>query len=147
MLTCAKMLLMKTHKLHLAGCVILDERGRVLLLHRRATIRDQWETPGGKIEDGENPRTAADREVEEEIGVKVMIIKRLGHKDFVEDDFVMGYTWYLAQIMSGDLKILEKDTFDGLRYFSWSELDEMKDKLSANTHNLVEAYISGEIKL
>jgi len=82
---------MKVHKLHLAGCVILDDKGKVLLLHRNTPARVQWETPGGKIDSGETPKECAIREIKEELGVNVKIIKQLGHKDFVEDDYVMGY--------------------------------------------------------
>jgi len=62
-------------KLQLAGCVILDEKGRVLLLHRETSKRVQWETPGGKVEPGESEKQAAVREVKEELGVDVKILK------------------------------------------------------------------------
>ncbi|MEU0518898.1 NUDIX hydrolase [Streptosporangium sp. NPDC006007] len=53
-----------------AGAVVTDERRRVLLIWRHRFITDSWgwEIPIGKIEDGEEPATAAAREVEEETG-------------------------------------------------------------------------------
>ena len=53
-----------------AGAVVTDERRRVLLIWRHRFITDSWgwEIPLGKIEDGEEPATAAAREVEEETG-------------------------------------------------------------------------------
>ena len=59
----------------------------------------------------------------------------------------MTYTWYLAKIKNGEPAILEKDKFDDLKYFSWNELLGMRNKLSANTHNLAEVYFSKQIKL
>ncbi|MDR7277737.1 NUDIX hydrolase [Catenuloplanes atrovinosus] len=73
------------NRLVLAGCVITDAGGRILLLHRRTAGRVQWEIPGGKIDAGEDARAAAVREVREEVGVDVVIVRRLGEKSFEED--------------------------------------------------------------
>lgn len=53
-----------------AGAVVIDERERVLLIWRHRFITDSWgwEIPFGRIEEGEEPATAATREVEEETG-------------------------------------------------------------------------------
>ena len=138
---------MQYKKLHLARCVILNENGELLLLHRNTSIRKQWETPGGKIENDEDAQKAAEREIEEELGVEIEIVKKLGKRDFIEDKYVMTYTWYQAKVLSGELKIMETEKFDDLKYFSWKKLQDMKDQLSPNTHNLVEAYFSNNIQL
>ena len=138
---------MKKDKLQLAGCVILNEKGEILLLHRNTAVRKQWEIPGGKIENGETNKGAAIREIGEELGIRVNILRILGHNDFVEDGLIMGYTWLLAEIKSGVPKIIEKDKFDNLRYFSWRKLKGILKDLSPNTHNLVEAYFRREISL
>lgn len=53
-----------------AGAVVTDERMRVVLLWRHRFITDSWgwEIPLGRIEPGEDPRSCAAREVEEETG-------------------------------------------------------------------------------
>lgn len=130
--------------LKLAGCVILNKVGDVLLLHRNTANRNQWETPGGKVEVGENTERTAEREAEEEIGVNIEIIRELGRKDFIEDTFTMNYIWYLAKIKSGLPKIME-NKFDDLKYLSWNDLQKMMDKLSPNTQNLVNAYFVNEL--
>ncbi|MGW0662371.1 NUDIX domain-containing protein [Streptodolium elevatio] len=50
-----------------AGAVILDGRGRVVVVN--PSYKDGWELPGGMAEEGEDPYTAARREVLEEIGL------------------------------------------------------------------------------
>ena len=36
--------------MRLAGCVITDSDGNILLVHRSTPKRTQWEIPGGKLE-------------------------------------------------------------------------------------------------
>lgn len=135
------------NKIILAGCVILNNKGELLLIHRNTPKRVQWETPGGKIEEGEDPRKTAEREAEEEIGVDIEIIKELGRKEFEEDTYIMDYIWYITSIKFGEPQLMEKDKYDDLRYFSWEELKSMKDQLSANAKNLIGAYLAKEIDL
>lgn len=59
--------------------VIVDERGRVLLLKRsedRLYAPGQWCWPGGKIEAGEAPEDALRRELREELDAEVEIIAK-----------------------------------------------------------------------
>lgn len=127
-------------KLQLAGCIIEDTNGKVLLLHRNTPERKQWETPGGKIEEGEDPMAAAKREAKEELGVEAEIIGEIGRKEFKEDNYEMGYVWYRAKIVSGEPKPIE-GKHDKAEYFSWEELKSMND-ISPNTKNLVEYHFS-----
>lgn len=133
-------------KIKLAGCIIQNSKGEILLLHRKTSKRDQWEIPGGKIDEGENPINTAKREVEEEINISVDIIKELGEKEFTEDGFTMDYIWYKAVIASGTLKIME-DKFDQFKYFSSEELQKIKDELSPNAVNFVNAYPNDNLNL
>jgi 8-oxo-dGTP diphosphatase len=130
--------------LKLAGCIIEEKQGKILLLHRNTSGRVQWETPGGKIEEGEDSQVAAIREVKEELGVDVSILGKLGEHLFEEDGHAMHYIWYRAKITSGTPSPQEAK-FDKLQAFSWLELRAMFNDLSPNTKNLVVAYESGEI--
>lgn len=114
----------------------MDQEGRVLLMHRNTPKRIQWELPGGKIEEGEEPEGTARREIKEELGINVEIVKKIGEASFQEDGFMMDYLWFLARIESGDLELRE-DKFDDLRYFALEDMREMQAELSANTKNLV----------
>lgn len=54
-----------------AGVVLVDSDGRVLLVE--PAYKPGWEVPGGLVEPGEAPRTAARREVREELGLDVVV--------------------------------------------------------------------------
>jgi ADP-ribose pyrophosphatase YjhB (NUDIX family) len=54
-----------------AAAVIFDAEGRVLLM-REAYERERYGLPGGVIEEGESPRSAAIRETREELGLAVL---------------------------------------------------------------------------
>lgn len=131
----------------LAGCIIRDEEGKILLLHRNTPKRQQWEIPGGKVDENEDAKKAAIREIREELGVDVEITSLIGEKEFTEDGFTMSYTWYAANILQGQPQIMEPETFDQLRAFSTQEMRILFEELSPNTQNLIEALESGNISL
>ena len=58
---------------HVAAAVILRPDGQVLLAQRPLgkVYAGYWEFPGGKLEPGESPRHALDRELREELGLTV----------------------------------------------------------------------------
>jgi 8-oxo-dGTP diphosphatase len=57
------------------AAAILVEGGRVLLTQRKrgTHLEGLWEFPGGKVEDGEDPRDALARELREELGIDVEV--------------------------------------------------------------------------
>jgi 8-oxo-dGTP diphosphatase len=121
--------------MRLAGCIITDSEDKVLLLHRNNGIHDHWEVPGGKVEPGEEPEETALREIREELGVEVEIVRKLGRAAFHESDQDIDYTWYKAAVTSGEPKVMEPQTFDSMGYFS---LDEMHGvRLSTGAWNFL----------
>ncbi len=58
---------------HVVAGVITDARGRILLARRTAgrDLAGAWEFPGGKVEIGETPFQSLDRELYEELGIRI----------------------------------------------------------------------------
>lgn len=131
--------------IYLAGCLIQNKAGKILLMHRDNGKRNQWETPGGKVDEGETPEQAAIRELKEELGVGVKITRKVGETDFIEDDRALHYTWFQAEIVSGSPTIQEPQTFTEFKYFSWLEMEQMFDKLSSNAKNLARSFQEKQI--
>jgi 8-oxo-dGTP diphosphatase len=128
----------------LAGCVITDDYGRLLLLHRYRG-HGQWELPGGKVEEDENPADAAIRELREELGVQVQLTKALGNQVFEQEGTSYKYYWFQAQIIMGEPEVMEADTFDDVFYFELEDLQGLS--LSANMLILQDKLLSGEVVL
>ena len=91
-----------------AAALVVDEAGR-LLLARRAHEPDAglWDTPGGFLDEGEDPRAGLRRELREEAGVEVeigdffgMYLDRYGSGD--DAAYVLNLVWR-ASIVGGEL--------------------------------------------
>jgi len=63
---------MTTIRHYTASAVVLDDAGRMLLVHHNKI--GQWLYPGGHIDPDEDPAQAALREVREETGIQAVII-------------------------------------------------------------------------
>lgn len=73
---------------HVAAAVLSNRHGEVLiaLRHKDAHQGGLWEFPGGKLEPGEHPRRALDRELWEELGITVKEAKPLIRVPHTYDD-------------------------------------------------------------
>lgn len=131
--------------LHLAGCVLLDESQKIYLLHRNKNGVTQWELPGGKIDQGEDAEATAVREIQEELGVTVSLVKNLGSTHFEENGTEHIYSWFLAETKDGELSICEPQTFDDLKSFMVDDL--LNIELSNNMKQLHAALIDGSVKI
>ena len=64
---------------------LIAKDGKLLVCQRtrHQTMPLKWEFPGGKIEEGEHPRDALRRELEEELGILATVgdeVKRIQHE-------------------------------------------------------------------
>jgi len=107
-----------------AGGIII-ENDRVLLIKRinSKTFNNLWANPGGHIEPGESAENACRRELSEELGIEVEVIKQLG--DYLEhkDDQLHGKsTGFLCKVLSGKPKICEPEKIAELKFWPLSDL-------------------------
>ena len=65
--------------IHVVAGVLVDAHGRVLVAQRGTGkhLAGLWEFPGGKVDPGEDPRSALRRELHEELGIECGAVERL----------------------------------------------------------------------
>lgn len=66
-----------------------------------------WEFPGGKIEPGERPEDALQREIQEELGIDITINRFLCTTDYDYPSFHLTMHCYLCEIKSGEIELRE----------------------------------------
>ncbi len=108
----------------LAGCIILDEQNRILLIHRNTKKFVHWELPGGKVELNESLKMAAVRELREELNVHATDLCEVGDVTFKEKRKTYHYTWFTASIQ-GEPAVQEHQIHDDVSYFSLYDFERI----------------------
>ncbi len=84
---------------------MIDPDGRVLLARRPEgkSMAGLWEFPGGKVEAGETPEAALDRELREELGVEICVpcLAPLSFASHAYDDFHLFMPLYILRKWDG----------------------------------------------
>jgi 8-oxo-dGTP diphosphatase len=112
----------RTTPLIIVGAAILAD-GRLLACQRSEPpeVAGRWEFPGGKVEPGEDELEALVRECQEELGVVIRVLDRVG------EDVPLAHGWallrvWLAEIESGEPQALEHSA---LTWLGPDELDSV----------------------
>lgn len=105
-----------------AAAALLQEADRILLVRRvNEPFRGRWTLPAGFVDQGEDPRLAAERECLEETGLRIRATDVLdviaGREHDRGADFVIVYR---AEIISGEL--LAGDDADRVEWFDRADL-------------------------
>lgn len=86
--------------------IIPDGEGRILMVRQTHEGKDLWMVPGGGIEDGENSKEAALREVLEETGLQVKIKRLIWHIEEVSPQRGQRFVnFFLAESVGGELAL------------------------------------------
>jgi 8-oxo-dGTP diphosphatase len=101
---------------------LILKNGKVLVCQRtrHQSMPLKWEFPGGKIEDGEQPRDALRRELEEELGIDALIgeeVARIRH-DY-KNGGAVELRFYVVNEYTGEM---ENRIFRDMRWAKRSEL-------------------------
>ena len=109
------------------GAVIRNPEGKVLLMKRGPKAKNEqgtWIIPGGTVEFGETMASAVTREVKEELGIDVRVLRQYGCADHIMPK--EGQHWvstiFECEIVTGKPKILEPEKCSEL---GWYFLNEM----------------------
>jgi 8-oxo-dGTP diphosphatase len=124
-----------------AALILKDGKVLVCQRTRHQSMPLKWEFPGGKIEDGEQPRDALRRELEEELGIDARVGEEVAR---IRHDYKNGGSvelrFYVVNEFTGEL---ENRIFKDVRWAKRSELPEY-DFLEADLE-LVKDLATGKI--
>ncbi len=127
------------------GSIIVNDKNEVLLVKRSKnskTFAGMWSRPGGTIEFGEKVEDALKREIKEEVGLDIEIIRFLGYSDHIMVEGGVNKHWislgFLTKIVGGEIKNLEPDRHDVVK---WFPLDNLPENLTSYTKNGIELFL------
>ena len=116
--------------------VIIQRDGAYFATQRGyGEFEGMWEFPGGKIEPGESRKVALRREIQEELGIDIIIENPLCTTEYDYPSFHLTMHCYLCSVASGDIELREHKsarwlTAETLDSVEWLPADkEVIDKL------------------
>ena len=114
----------KTKKtIHVVAAILIQD-GRLLATQRGyGPWKDWWEFPGGKVEQGEEPREALRREMQEELAVDIEVGNLVATVEYDYPDFHLSMLCFRCRVVAGRLTLLEHEA---ARWLSQEELDAIR---------------------
>ncbi|MGO4130904.1 (deoxy)nucleoside triphosphate pyrophosphohydrolase [Janibacter sp. RAF20_2_2] len=111
------------------GAVIVDD-GKILCAQRgpQGQLGGLWEFPGGKIESGETPRAALEREIVEELQCDVKVGDHITTTRHSYDFAVINLSTFWCDLAAGSPVLTEHSAVrwlepSGLRLLDWAPAD------------------------
>jgi 8-oxo-dGTP diphosphatase len=109
-----------------AGGIVLRREQTPLVAVVRLRKRDEWVLPKGKLDDGETPRAAAEREVIEETGHAVSVHEFLGTLVYESNGRSKVVHYWRMEAGGGPVRELMRD----VKAVDWLPLDRAVKRLS-----------------
>lgn len=113
-------------------CAFIIKDGKLLMSQRndphRPDYHEHWEFPGGSVEYGESMEENIVREVKEEVGLNIEVIKLLQHIQVERQSFPNGFSYqvylvpYICRITDNGNPTLSDEETLGVK---WFDLDEV----------------------
>lgn len=125
-----------------ATAVVKYPDSRILLVKRGTVVfKGYWALPGGRVDTGETAEHAIVREVKEETGLNVEVLRSIGEyrETGVHDGIEYDYqpTCFLVRPVGGRIKRQEKE-IDQVKLFAISKLPK---KLAFEHSRMIEDYL------
>ncbi len=124
------------------GALIVNKKGKILLVRSHKWVNRKLTVPGGHIELGESVKDALIREVKEETGLEVIPSKLLMVQEAIySDEFFKKkhfiFLDYLCKALSDKVSLDQNE----LQEYDWYEETEIQESaLEPYTWNLIRSY-------
>lgn len=117
---------MKTVRVVAAVIKAENEKGKPIIFATQrgyGDLKDGWEFPGGKIEEGETPQEALKREIMEELDTEISVGDLIDTIEYDYPTFHLSMDCFWCQIVKGDLVLKEHEA---AKWLSKDELDSVE---------------------
>ena len=103
---------------------IISDGNRIFATQRGyGEWKDWWEFPGGKMEPGETPEVALQREIREELATEIFVESLLTTVNYDYPNFHLTMHCYLCKVKNGNLTLLEHEA---AKWLTRDELSSVK---------------------
>lgn len=121
---CTPKVMSPTKHIEVVAAIIHDAEGRIFATQRGyGEWEGWWEFPGGKIEAGESPEEALQREIWEELETRIVIERLVTTVEWDYPKFHLKMHCYWCHIESGSLTLKEHEA---ARWLAADELESVK---------------------
>ena len=86
-------------------------------------FKDGWEFPGGKIEEGETPQEALQREIMEELNTEINVGELIDTLEYDYPTFHLSMDCFWAEVVSGEIVLKEHEA---AKWLKKEELDSVE---------------------
>lgn len=124
--------------------VIKNKAGKIIILNRLwpeksidGSVKLTWAFPGGEIDEGETPEEALIREVRNETGLKVEVIKKISER--IHPQFLVKISYFECEIIPSSMRpIVDVHEVESTK---WVEPLEIKNYFTTNMDPAVEKFL------
>jgi 8-oxo-dGTP diphosphatase len=125
-----------------ATAIIPYPEDKILLIKRDTVpFKGYWALPGGRMDSGEIIEQTCVREVKEETGLEVIIIRKVGeyHEPGIEDDIEYDYypTCFVVKVVGGEAKKQDSEIEDMTLF----NLTDLPSPLAFKHREMIDDYL------
>lgn len=131
-------MLSKVKRINAGGGLVTDENGNRLMIYRNGT----WDLPKGMQEEGEDILVTAEREVEEESGVKAKagkLLKVTSHAYRMYGSFNVKSIWWFEMTPDKDT-VIRPQTEEGIEKCEWVTPEDLDYRLANTYPSIVDVF-------
>ena len=122
-----------------AGGVVYNKKNQLLMIFRN----EKWDLPKGKLEEGEDIKVCALREVEEECGVKgLKIVNKISetyHVYKVNHEKILKRTYWFKMSTDFNNKLIPQIS-EGITKVEWVDNKDIKQRIADSYRNIKEIF-------
>tara|TARA_B100000029_G_scaffold431961_1_gene443818 strand:+ start:1042 stop:1422 length:381 start_codon:yes stop_codon:yes gene_type:complete len=104
---------------------IIKKNNKYLIVQRNKNkhLGLKWEFPGGKVNVNENFEDALKREIQEELNIKIIILKKIAEEKYKDEKIDIILHYYLCSQNHGTIKLSEHENLAWVKKKDFEKYD------------------------